>query len=403
MASKNILYHPLIPKNLIILIFNLYLIPSIKANLSFKYPTAFTLNNGNIFVIHSLGIDICDSNYTTSTNILTFTQEMTKEKLSKISISKYSTGEILIFIINKFYLFNEEGTKLIESVTLNSIYGEYYTLKAHKKEKKHETDYYYFLFAYINIYDNSNYNFQIYYYNIKTSDNEIRETAYKIFSDNVKYTGLSCEFTSYNNKEYIMCIYEIDSYEKFPFFIHFLEIKQVSTPASIKSVYYSSFDIPEVKCIQSTIKSIDMKPFFCAVKENGVPFCFMYSLIDLYDISSTFSYIYNNGVACIKQPYNLKTYYFHETSEYIFSCLTEDYKIYTMIFNGNTNNSLEIENLKKVEKKPGCGEFYYYSIIYSKYYNSYIIISDMDCDSGTKFIPLIEEDSEESIIEEEEN
>jgi len=119
MSSKNISNFPLVPKNLILPLFILYLIPSIKATLSFKYPIAFTLNNGNIFIIHSLGIDICDSKYTTSTNILTFSQGMTKSQLSTISISKYSTGEILIFIINKFYLFNEEGTKLIESVTLN--------------------------------------------------------------------------------------------------------------------------------------------------------------------------------------------------------------------------------------------------------------------------------------------
>lgn len=84
-------------------------IPLIQS-LSFKYPTAITLKDGKIFVIHSLGIDICDSNYQTSERKLTFANEINSdESLSKISLSKYSSGEFLIFIINKFYLYDEYG------------------------------------------------------------------------------------------------------------------------------------------------------------------------------------------------------------------------------------------------------------------------------------------------------
>jgi hypothetical protein len=178
-------------------LFLLYLIPSIQAALSFKYPTAFTLNNGKIFVIHSLGIDICDSKYTTSTNILTFSQRMTKSQLSTISISKYSTGEFLLFIINKFYLFDEDGNKLIETENLSSLKGEYYTLKAHKRIQSSGINYYYFIFGYIDISDEYNFYLYLYYYNINTSNNLVKESASIILNDNIDFNGLSCEFVLY--------------------------------------------------------------------------------------------------------------------------------------------------------------------------------------------------------------
>ena len=34
------------------------------SNLSFTYPTAINLNNGNIFIIHKTGITICNKYFT---------------------------------------------------------------------------------------------------------------------------------------------------------------------------------------------------------------------------------------------------------------------------------------------------------------------------------------------------
>ena len=75
--------------------------------LSYQYPTAFTLQDRRIFIIHSSGIDICNSQYTESIQIIAFSTTQSQINLSKISISKFSNGEFIIFIINKFYLFDE--------------------------------------------------------------------------------------------------------------------------------------------------------------------------------------------------------------------------------------------------------------------------------------------------------
>ena len=71
MSFIKILFFALSQRYLILLIVYLTVI-SPSYSLFFKYPTAFTLNNGKIFVIHSKGIDICNSKYTTSQNILEF-------------------------------------------------------------------------------------------------------------------------------------------------------------------------------------------------------------------------------------------------------------------------------------------------------------------------------------------
>ena len=76
----------LFKKNLLINLFFILLIIPLIQSLEFRFPTALTLDNKKIFVIHSLGIDICDSSYTTSTKILEFEDELSKSDLNKIYI-----------------------------------------------------------------------------------------------------------------------------------------------------------------------------------------------------------------------------------------------------------------------------------------------------------------------------
>ena len=128
-------------KKIIIFSFFLSFIP-LTQSFYFKNPITFTLSNNNIFVIHSLGIDICNPQYTTNTPKLTFTNEITD--ISKISVSRYSDGKFILFIIDTFYIFDENGNKIISKTSEANYNGEYYTLSAHKIDTK-----YYFLFGYI--------------------------------------------------------------------------------------------------------------------------------------------------------------------------------------------------------------------------------------------------------------
>ena len=68
-----------------------YILDGFPRNLNqafeFKYPMAFTLKDENIFIIHSKGIDICDSLMTTNSRIITLKEEISESYLSKITVT----------------------------------------------------------------------------------------------------------------------------------------------------------------------------------------------------------------------------------------------------------------------------------------------------------------------------
>ena len=101
-------------------------------SIEFRYPTALTLENKQIFVVHSLGIDIYHSSYSISTKIIEFIQELSKSDLNKISISKYSSGEIIVLIIDTIYIFDMNGQKLISYTLTGTFNADYFSLTAHK-------------------------------------------------------------------------------------------------------------------------------------------------------------------------------------------------------------------------------------------------------------------------------
>ena len=190
--------------NINILLFIQLIIPLIQS-LSFQYPTAFTLEDKKIFVIHSLGIDICDSQYKTSTNIISFQDEITESDLYKISISKYSSGEFIILIIDTIYIFDGYGQKLLSYTMDESFNAEYFILSAHKIDEHINKVEYYFLFGYI---DQSSHILNLYYNRIDTNSITISNISSINYSNNMKNNGVSCEFVQYESDEYILCIYE---------------------------------------------------------------------------------------------------------------------------------------------------------------------------------------------------
>ena len=383
--------------NVTIFLFIQLMLPLIKA-LYFKYPTAFTLEDKKIFVIHSLGIDICDSLYKTSTNIIEFQEEISESDLYKISISKFFSGEFIILIVDTIYIFDGLGQKILSYTFEESFNTDYFSLTAHTIIHETDNDYYYFLFGYI---DQSSLKLNLFYYSIDTSSKTISTINSINYDNHMTNTGVSCEFVQYGSDEYINCIYE--TYRNVlmfgwdnDIFFTFFKINQ----NSISVVKDVEKEKQKFIYIRSTTKSINSKPFFCGITEKNVPKCLIY---DYYDINSDPYYDEGYSKKCINKPYNIKTYYFPETSEYVFSCLTTDYGIQTTIYD---KNMAQISDIKTPSKRlqrtfDNCGEFYY-SILYSAKRNKYYIISDINCDEYKQFFILNEEDEEE-IVEEESN
>ena len=333
--------------------------------LSFTYPKAFSLTDGRIFVIHRLGIDICDSQYTTSERILSFSNPLTEANLSKISISKFSNGEFIIFIINKFYIFDANGNKKLETTTMSYSYSEYFTLSAHKITTSDTINTYYFLFGYI---DNYNLYCNLFYYSIKSNSNSITTLDSGSFSDDIRFTGFRCEFSYYDAKDYFTCIYENVYDYSYSFTISLFYISGAEMYSN--GVLHYSFG--KIVYSQSTTISKESRSFFCGLDSSGKSFCFIYSAYDFKKAKNTVGYpIYYDDEYLKKcgvmTPYNIKTYYFPETGEYVFSCLTPDRGIQTTIYSKDMTVLSDIEkpSMRLQKEFSGCSEFHY-SIIYSQ-------------------------------------
>ena len=186
-------------------------LPIISA-LYFSYPTSINLKTGKILIIHENGIDICDSEFTTSTNIYTFSDEekiSDLEKLSKISIIKFEDGFIISLIINKLYFFDTNGTFLERTESLNTN-DLVYTLAPQN------IDYYnyYYIVGYIyqeslylSYYEYDPYQ-ELGYRNTRLGYLERFNKGNTDNSFTIINKGLSCEvLEKYSCRDYIVCAY----------------------------------------------------------------------------------------------------------------------------------------------------------------------------------------------------
>ena len=82
-----------------ILLLNIHLSIS---TLSFAFPTSTTLTNGNIFVIHQDGINVCNSGATRiirNSYIFSEDEKITKDILVNMTILQFSDGFIISNIL----------------------------------------------------------------------------------------------------------------------------------------------------------------------------------------------------------------------------------------------------------------------------------------------------------------
>ena len=304
------------------------------------------------------------------------------------------TVNLLHSLLN-IYLFNANGEKIF-SYKHSYASGLYYTLSAQKINQ--EKNFYYYLFGYIS---GAESDLNLYYCRINLVNKKIDYlsslTRYKI---NVKSQGLSCQFISNESNDYIMCLYNYNPESQNYLYVSIFDFDETGITLSDHNRFKK---LQNTTYIQSAIKSKNSKPFFCGLLDNGKSYCLIYDYYDFYNENennnSFISWDRKNEKKCKIKPYNVKTYYFPETDQYVFSCLTEDNGVQTTFYKKNMTQMSEIKNrsLSLQTEFTGCDEFYY-SIVYSKINNKFYILSDIDCEPYKQFIPIAE--GEIDIIEE---
>ena len=371
MKEKNLSINKLITICIIFFLFK-------KVNvLYFNYPTAVTLKNGNIFIIHQSGITIVDANFTKVIKNVTEDELVPNTHiLSKVNIRKFDNGYLLCSINNQLYIFNSEGERNFNmNLLIDNNQDIYYTLTPHKIENG---DLFYYLVSYI--YNNSLY---LYYYKYISHNNSNFLVASKDnFKDDytIKNKGLSCEFLVFRENEEdefesITCSYYTEFNSSQYLSVAILITKEKSINRS--RLNFEHYLSENINCIKSIKTEENATSFGCFYDSFG-PFCYFYDVnVYLEDYWEFYDY-------CRNEFYALKVDYFPEKKEYVFSCLTSDGGIISFFFdkyfNILSNSSYELRN---------CEYLYGYSILYSNITNNYYILSDSKCKGVEKPLEMM--------------
>ena len=387
----------------------LIIIHQIISYLNFTYPQSILLSNQNIFIIHKLGISICDPSYSRIINNLTNFEEneMTEQILSKVAL--VSDNGYIFCIINEYiYIFDENENSLFkdDNKIINYDDLKYYTLVPINITN----DYYYYLIGFVSY---SLLNFLYYGYNISSKENKliIHQNFKYYFHDKTYYIetySLSCQYVNHQQKgKALLCFFIINEAMQNYLVTAFYNVENgvISNSSNFENKYYLFERCLYIKSDINKEHSRMVVGFRYEMKNGGGFF-----LYDIYQEYNNINYFLENDVDfCRNKSYGMKVNYFEDKNEYIFGCLN------------NKNASIIIEFIKNEEfdenynyekneiiKFTECESIYGFSFIYEKKYKNYYILSDEIC-GGNNYPVLylsnnyiIEEEEEEKEEEEKE-
>ena len=378
----------------------LILIKISSSYLSFNFPYSLTLSNGNIFIIHQNGIDICDYHLTTILeNITTFSED---EKIkTEASLSKVTTAfeyRYIISIINDIvYIFNENGTLIhrdSNSILSEGETADYYTLVPIEKAES----YYQYVIGYIH-------NNLLYFLNYKyffssganIRINERKAKKHDNYDNNLIYQNsyfienkaLSCQYLiDVENDKILLCFFTIfDSSNYYLTYDYFSVLESGIT--ILENYYPDHYIFYNTLCIKSIRTENKKKSLITLYSSNGVLHFFVY---DIDNISEPNSFYFS--VQCRTQYYGLKINYYKEREEYIISCINGDGQIFISFFDKDLNY------INDMNKFIDCENIYGHSILFIDNEQLYYILSDVNC-KGIKYPFIILNHIEEEEKEEE--
>ena len=333
-------------------------ISQINCIISYSNPSSISLSNGNKFIIHNSGIDIFDGNLNKIKTSLTFsnTEQITTENLSKVSISKFSDGNIICLINDYAYIFDSEGNFIYNHQINRNRHPDYYTIVGKDSYN------YYMAFIYNDL-------VHLYYYEYNKNNNRTNLIlSDEYYSDGtLKNSGISCYVMNHLKEgEVFTCFYLNTQSGKDNFKIRFYA-RDGGTFKSNRKFSDKSFECPHVNYFNSDINSEHSKVLICFSLSSGENYCISYNIN-----SDIFSSEYHcNGNICRNIYYGLKVNYFSENDEFVFSCSGNNGNVTLCIFDKDFNYN------QKVIKFEECNNIEGYSNIY--YNNDYYIISDENC------------------------
>ena len=385
-------------------------------DISFEFPTAITLPNSNIFIIHKYAIDIYDSSLQTLINReWEFSKEdrISYEQYPKIVV-KFQYGYILSIINDKINIFDHNGKFLYRGIS-----NVYYTYKANHfytlaclGVKNNE---YYYIAGYISSNTGPLY-LALYSYNIEKNTTEFLNSNKKKEFENYKFKNslksfysyqISCEYMYYplSNKNLLVCFVNTNNYDIISV------LYEINIDSGLISEYNGNDNInnmknitydgqnDQIKIIRSSINFDRTLALVCYQrKDNRKGICGKFNITSLsfYDYTKfdkicelDSSYLFGLNVVDIK-----------ETNQIAFSCkdVSNNGSVQIQLYN---KYSLEEDNPVYYEFLE-CSQMHGHSILFLNTIQKYYILSDVECKDGNysfyqlniSVVNTIEENSE---------
>ena len=330
-------------------------------NLEVKYPIAFTLLNQNIIIYSSKGFYTFNSDLSSLIYSYNFTNELIFDEYNSIdiyypSISQYlddEGGNILIFVFQNIYLFNNNGKFISENSLNNIIYSNEITYII-VPFKYLDNDCYY---ALVYIY-NQKINFLYSKINKENGNNEILINTYYENNDReISHLGLSCKRMKKNNKYYIICLYSYFSNSKpllaveiFDFNNNFAFLERKEYEANSLAAY-----------IKSIVNNEESKIYICYLA-GGYSYCIYFDII-----TNQFSKRIETGNSCKINNFSFNFNFFKNTGEFIFSC---NDNFHTFIFSKFDENMNFINQQEQLTRTISDGRLLFNKFIFNCLYNA---------------------------------
>ena len=367
---------------LIIIIFKYQHIKSIQLNE--KYPSAFLLSNGDLFLVSENGFKLYDSNFKALKKDFNFTegQKITSEQEAEMtSIAQFSDGIIIALVKNNLYAFESNGVLIVQQDLNDYLTNyQYYSLIPYKIESSH----YDYIISY---YDTTDY-FSIKYFRFSKDENEIIDNPLTSlqYTPNNSYSqvqpllshGLSCVIMIINEDEKVLtCFYELS----YPAELSVTSFEISSTTITPKE-RASTFSLNNQASIIKAITSNDQKKaLICYNKYDSDGICLHYNIDD-----NTFSPEVKYFNRCKGMATGIKLYYFHEKDEYMFICHYRIKGFNVVLFDSNFQPTIPNNDTKDSEPYfeygGNCYNLYNFDIIYLSSIDDFILINDCEMNGG---------------------
>ena len=331
--------------------------------LYFAYPTALSLKNKQILIVHEEGITICDENFTTIIkNVTTFSPNKlnSEDHLYKVSIEQFSNSYGVCIVFNRLFIINSLGNIILNDLLISNN-NLYLTLSI---EKFYSTDYYY-LIGYI--YQNSLF-LRYYKFNSETKTNQnIKFDNFKPDNNDILNQGLTCQFIKNPIQIYLVCFYYVYYNNS-----HCLVISSFSVGSNaiiLNSARYIKVLAP-ITFLKSTVSSDNQKALIAFYQSNGKQQTFLFYFNENVNIREIEICKYNKFAT-------IGINYIIEKNEFIFTCVTnEGNSIYAVFYNKGTDSITNylIRNLK-------CNNFNHHSLLFLRTKSEYDILIDLKCEN----------------------